>query len=260
MMGDLLKTAKYLKSRADYLLARDDTKGAKCSYTAFLQGFNRSIKPLRSSIEAELLYQDLTCAEYIHRIVELALNVQMTTLNGGLLTNSKYAALNILSDLFTDRHVEFPDPILKRRLPRIYYEIMHTMANTLHLHTLLSYPRFVGLHEIAGITERCLKVNPNDERLSHDLNLAKELQARAHDGSDDTASEVQLQEEFEFSSSLAVFPCRMFTCASDNYVVPQSFEMEGWEPGNGPYRLTPTEQRAVYDLQDERGWPRSGFD
>lgn len=180
MMADLLKTAQYLKSRADYLSAQDDTEGAECYYAAFLQSFYRSIKPLRSSIKAEVLYQDPTCAEYIHGIVELALNVQMTVINGDLLTYSESAAVRILSNFCTDRHVTFPDAILKDILPRVDDEIKYTLANALHLHALLGYPRFVGLHRVVESLELCLMAFPNDERLSYDLNLTKELQARAH--------------------------------------------------------------------------------
>ena len=180
MMADLLKTAQYLKFRADYLFAQHDIEGAERCYTAFLQSFNRSIKPLRSSIKAEVLYRDPTCAEYIHRIVELALNVQMTVINCDLLTYSKSAAVKILRNFLADRHVRFPDATLEHILPQVHDEITVTIANALHLHILFGYPRFVGLHQVVETLELCLLVNPNNERLSHDLKLAKELQARAH--------------------------------------------------------------------------------
>ena len=180
MMADLLKTAQYLKSRADYLLAQDDTEGAECYYAAFLQSFNRSVKPFRSSFKADELYQDPKCAEYIHRIVELALNVQLTVINGDLLTYSGLPAVKILNNFFVDRNVRFPDPTLRHILPQVHHEILYTLANALHLHTILGYPRYVGLHEVVQILQLCLMTIPNDERMSYDLIRTKELQARVH--------------------------------------------------------------------------------
>lgn len=271
MMADLLKTAQHLKTMADRLLAQGNTEGANCLYAAFLQSYNRSTRPFLVQIKAEMLCQDPKCAEYIYRIIELAFNVQMAVISAEAKSYSEQEAIELLDDfllLFSDK--------FQHTLPQFHGGLKSNLVKAFHFELLFGYYEVLGVDEVTETLKELLEVRPSDERLSHDLNLAKKLQARAHvsqlslwfgklsklfqDEQDRHTWTAELLEEWELSSSLTALPLSPFTCASDHYVVPQSFELEGWEPGNGPYRLTPTEQRAVHDLQDERGWPRSGFD
>lgn len=271
MMADLLVTAQFLKSKADGLLAQGDKEGAKCLYAAFLKSYHRSIRPFLVLIRAGILCQDPKCAEYIYRIIELAFNVQLAVISASPLEFSMLDAIKLLEDFFRLFFRKFDN-----MLPQLHSETESNLRNAVHLDLLLKYPRFVGVDTIVKRLGNFLKVCPSDERLSHDLNLAKKLQAQAHvsqfsqslqkssnwsqDQYHDMSEAWQLHAECILLSSLTVFPCRPFTCASDRFVVPQSFEKEGWEPGNGPYQLSLAEQQAVHDLQDERGWPRSSFD
>lgn len=175
MMADLLVTAQYLKSKADGLLAQGDTEGAKCLYTAFLKSYHRSIRPFLVLIRAEILCQDPKCAEYIYRIIELAFNVQLAVICARPLEFSMLDAIKLLEDFFRLFFRKFDN-----MLPQFHSEIESNLRNAVHLDLLLKYPRFVGVDTIVKRLGNFLKVCPSDERLSHDLNLAKKLQAQAH--------------------------------------------------------------------------------
>ncbi|KAI7169254.1 hypothetical protein KC343_g10590 [Hortaea werneckii] len=197
-----------------------------------------------------MLRQDPNCAEYIYRITELAYNVQISAIRANTYALPTVEAIELLQDF----HGLFLDKI-EHMLPQAHDRIKSTLVNGLHLELLL-----IGAENLVESVEELLEICPGDEHLLHDLNVAKELQARAHDEENNQTSAEESEISWTFASTLKMVSQRLFACASDHYVVPQSFEMEGWEPGNGSYQLSPAEQQAVHDLQDERGWPRSSFD
>ncbi|KAI7181449.1 hypothetical protein KC343_g10700 [Hortaea werneckii] len=197
-----------------------------------------------------MLRQDPNCVEYIYRITELAYNVQISHIRADPYAAPTVKAIEVLQDF----HELFSDK-LEHMLPQAHGRIKSTLVNGMHLELLLT-----GAENLVESLEKLLEICPGDEHLLHDLNVAKKLQARAHDEENNQTSAEESEISWTFASTLTVLSRKPFACASDHYVVPQSFEMEGWEPGNGPYQLSPTEQQAVHDLQDKRGWPKSSFE
>lgn len=172
VMADLLKTAQYLKARADHLLAegREGRQAAKCLYAAFLQGYHRSTRPFLMRIKAEMLRQDPNCVEYIYRITELAYNVQISHIRADPYAAPTVKAIEVLQDF----HELFSDK-LEHMLPQAHGRIKSTLVNGMHLELLLT-----GAENLVESLEKLLEICPGDEHLLHDLNVAKKLQARAH--------------------------------------------------------------------------------